>query len=82
MWLFFSSVSTTGEISTHGFCSPELEDHLEALNHFVASGGSLLSAFLAEKGQRLDLPLEAFDGRPVREYIRELQEQYRHALSS
>ncbi|MFD1143730.1 hypothetical protein ACFQ4C_21560 [Larkinella insperata] len=80
MWLIFSSVSSSGEPYTHGLRCTELEGHFEVLNSFVAAGYQLLSAFLVDQGHRMDLPLEAFDGSPMRDPLHQLQEQYQQVL--
>ncbi|RAJ92247.1 hypothetical protein LX87_05215 [Larkinella arboricola] len=82
MWLFFSSVSASGEVSTHSHYCCEVEGHFDVLNRCVTAGYTLLSAFVIDQGQRTDLPLEAFDGQPVSAYIKDLQEQYQQVLSS
>lgn len=82
MLLHFTIDSPTGEHFTHSFQADELESHINALNFFVATGYQLRSASLTDRdGGRIDLPIEAFDGMPMTDAIRELQTEYEQVLS-
>ena len=81
MWLYFSALSSEGNLDCHSFCSSRLEHHLDVLNDFVATGYQLLCAWMQEDdGKRFNLPLEAFDGRPMSNHLIELQRQYQQIL--
>ncbi|WP_460635926.1 hypothetical protein [Larkinella harenae] len=56
---------------------------IDLLNHYVKQGFTIVSAVLREpeKADML-LPLEAFDGEPVKEYIQRLQEEWEKILKS
>lgn len=62
-------------------CCAELEIQLDVLNSFLAIGNVLESAYLLdEDGTRFDLPVEAFDGSPVAEDLRNLTREYQQLL--
>lgn len=83
MWLYFSVISPEGNLDSHSFCSSRFEHHMDLLNDFVATGSQLLCASLQEEdGSRMELPLEAFDGNPIGNNLRDLQKQYQLALSN
>ncbi|MFD1139548.1 hypothetical protein ACFQ4C_00425 [Larkinella insperata] len=82
MLLHFIIDSPTGERFNHSFYATELDSHLNALNFFVATGYQIRSASLTDpEGRQTDLPLEAFDGMPVDDAIRELQLEYEQVLN-
>lgn len=81
MWLIFSSLSASGAVYTHNLYCSDLEGHFDVLNSFVAAGYRLLSAFVVDEGQWINLPLEAFDGQSVNSSLQALQEQYQRVLS-
>lgn len=83
MWLYFSLRHSQGKNRSYRLYSAEIEHLMEVLNYFVTSGCRLLSAFLVDnKGQRTDLPLEAFDGMPMGECMRRLEVDYHFVLTS
>ena len=82
MWLYFTVLSSEGQLQSHRFYSTQLEHHLEVLNDFVATGFQLLCANLQEDGKkRIDLPIEAFDGKLISHQLLELKTQYELVLS-
>ena len=82
MTLYFSLGASNGSISSPCVCCAELDIQLEVLNSFVALGNTLLSAYLLDDGIRIDLPVEAFDGSPIADCIRNLTKEYQQVLST
>ncbi len=83
MWLFFSILSSEGEMKSHSFCSPHLEQHMDILNDLLLAGFQLYHIFmLDDDGRRFELPLEAFDGRPIGVHMRTLELEYQQILSA
>lgn len=82
MLLLFSFVSPTDELRTHSIFCRELEELLDLLNTFVAADYQLVSVALIDKGSRMELPIEVFDGTSIRDAIRTLQQQYELILSA
>ena len=83
MNLFFSHASSDGLVLSQTLQSDDLEAQMDVLNCFVAFGYTLLSAYLIdEQGCRTDLSIDAFNGEPIGDCMRELQKQYQKVLSS
>ncbi|GAB3903832.1 hypothetical protein GCM10028803_32900 [Larkinella knui] len=83
MWLYFSVYSLFGEILTHSLFANEIEIHMEILNQYTNTGHKVLSAHLIDQNaRRTNLPLEAFDGEPIGDWMRQLQREYEQALRS
>jgi hypothetical protein len=81
MLLSFHVQSPLEETSIYNLECKEIEQYIDVLNHYVVSGYKLLSACLIDDdGIQTELPLEAFDGNPVGEYIRKLQMEYQQVL--
>lgn len=58
-----------------------IEDQFDVLNQLVAQGHTLLSAYMLEGDSRTDLPLAAFDGRPVAPGIQTLEQDWKAILA-
>ncbi|GAB3497217.1 hypothetical protein GCM10027341_17240 [Spirosoma knui] len=72
---------TLGASDSPCVCCAELDTQLEVLNSFVSLGNTLVSAYLIdEQGIRVDLPVEAFDGLPIADSLRNLARQYQQVL--
>jgi hypothetical protein len=65
------------------FCQlDQLKNAFELLSNVVAGGDSLLHAHILEdNGQRMPLPLEAFDGAPFIAPIQQLEQQWLVSLN-
>lgn len=59
----------------------DLEVAFERLSRLRASNNRIQKAFIFDKGQRIDLPLHAFDGQPFVAPIRQLQREWETILS-
>ena len=83
MTLYFSLGSPDNSaIPSPCVCCAELDIQLDVLNSFVANGNVLLSAYLMDDdGVRVDLPVDAFDGLPIAEGLRNLTNAYQQQLS-
>ena len=56
---------------------------MDVLNSFVDVGNVLSSAYLIdEDGNRIDLPVDAFDGLPVANSLRKLTKEYQQLLGA
>ena len=54
---------------------------MDVLNGYVAIGHVLSWAYLMdEDGLRIDLPVDAFDGLPIADYMRTITKEYQHVL--
>ncbi|MGV3556944.1 hypothetical protein [Larkinella arboricola] len=83
MFLYFSCLSSDGEVLPHTLYADQLEIHLDTLNSFVAFGKVLVAAYLIDdEGHCTDLPIEAFDGWPIADHVLNLQEQYQMVLTT
>jgi hypothetical protein len=81
MTLYFSLGASDSSLSSPCVCCAELDIQLEVLNSFVAIGNVLLSAYLIDDdGICVDLPVEAFDGLPAADCIRNLTKEYQELL--
>lgn len=60
----------------------ELDTWLEFLTDVVKRGDTLLEATVSEGGQVLSLPVAAFDGQPMRADLRQLEAEWKAALSN
>jgi hypothetical protein len=81
MTLYFSLRPADGSAHDPCVCCAELDTQLEVLNSFVALGNVLEWAYLVDDdGVRIDLPVDAFDGLPVADCIRQLTRQYQQVL--
>lgn len=81
MTLYFSLGASNSSIHSPCVCCAELDIQLEVLNSFVANGNVLLWAYLLDDdGHRIDLPVEAFDGSPIADCLRNLTKEYQHSL--
>jgi hypothetical protein len=81
MTLYFSLEASDGSPASPCVCCAELEIQLDVLNSFVALGNVLISAYLVDdKGIRIALPLNAFDGLPVADSLRNLTKEYQQVL--
>ena len=77
MTLYFSLEDTDSPC----VCCAELETLMDVLNSFVAIGNRLSWAYLMdEDGLRIDLPVDAFDGLPIANYMRIITKDYQHVL--
>lgn len=81
MWLFFSIRSSKGNLESHSFCSPQLEQHMDVLNDLITAGFHLHNIFmLDDAGARFEVPLAAFDGQPIGIHMRTLELEYQQIL--
>lgn len=81
MTLYFSLRASDSSLTSPCVCSAELVTQLEVLNSFVGLGNVLLSAYLMDdEGIRIDLPVEAFDGLPIADSLRDLTKEYQQVL--
>ncbi|WP_128545182.1 hypothetical protein [Larkinella soli] len=81
MYLRFAALSAEEEYLHGAFCMEEIELAMEILNLYVNEGHTLFQASLEESGKEIPLPLEAFDGQPIRIYMQQLQEEWNQVLS-
>ncbi len=82
MTLYFSLGASDSSLHSPCVCCAEFDIQLEVLNSFVALGNVLLSAYLMDDdGVRIDLPVEAFDGLPIADCMRNLTKEYQQSLS-
>ncbi|MBC8152581.1 MAG: hypothetical protein H7Z72_06685 [Bacteroidetes bacterium] len=66
----------------HFFCSvDDLEPGFEVLSLLVSQREIVLEAYITDENTRVDLPVEAFDGQPFREPIRNLERQWNEILA-
>ncbi|MFD2573866.1 hypothetical protein ACFSUS_24735 [Spirosoma soli] len=81
MTLYFSLGASDGSPASPCVCCAELEIQLDVLNSFVALGNVLVSAYLVDdEGNRIDLPIEAFDGSPIVGQLLNLTQEYQQLL--
>lgn len=62
-----------------GFTS--MEANFDFLSSIVAEGNTLVDAYILEGSSRMELPVAAFDGVPLSEVIRALQQEWEAVLS-
>ncbi|GAB3904042.1 hypothetical protein GCM10028803_33410 [Larkinella knui] len=83
MWLYISLLSSHGEKFTVKLYSTEIEHQMELINQFFVADFKMISAFLIDReGKRTDLPLEAFDGKPIADSMNNLTTEYLQVLNS
>ncbi|RRB06333.1 hypothetical protein [Larkinella rosea] len=83
MWLYFNVRYPHGKRRSFHLYSEEIEQLMEAVNYVVSSGSRLLSVYLIdEEGRRTDLPVIAFDGAPMQDWMRKLETEYDLVLTS
>lgn len=78
--LLFSIIDQNDKVQ-HFRKYAELEAAFELLSRLKASNSRIQRAFIFDKGQRIDLPLDAFDGQPFIGPIQQLQQEWEAILS-
>lgn len=81
MILFFSGTSEGIQCMHVGYPITDYESAFELLTQLVADRWILEEAVIIDETSRMDIPLEAFDGQPIQEHIRSLQQQWQRILS-
>ncbi|GAB3283883.1 hypothetical protein GCM10027347_60690 [Larkinella harenae] len=72
---------TFDDLKTFSYQTPDLEKHFDFLSGLIANGLTVKSALLiSSNGSRVELPLEAFDGKPIGNPIKALQLEYKKIL--
>ncbi|GAB4039480.1 hypothetical protein [Spirosoma jeollabukense] len=79
--LLLSIVDSPGKVR-HFQTYTDLEDAFELVSQLKATNQQIHRAYIIDKGQRIDLPLEAFDGRPFAVPMQELQREWETILST
>ena len=59
----------------------DLEMVLDQLTYLMGKGENVVNACVVDGNQRLELPLEAFDGQPFSAPMQELKQQWEFILS-
>ena len=79
--LYFSGRSPTGDYHECSLGAKDTESCLDRLSVLVEEGWQLLSVKLSEyPGSATWLPVEAFDGQPIKRPLRLLQRQWEEIL--
>ena len=81
MILFFSGISREVQCNHVGYPINDYESAFELLTQLVADGWILQKAVIVDETGSMSVPLEAFDGQPIQEHIRSLQQQWQLILS-
>ncbi|WP_138995039.1 hypothetical protein [Larkinella sp. C7] len=63
------------------FTRPDLGSALEVLNQYVRGGALLLSASLSDPVSCIHLPVEAFDGSPIRCHLWRLEQEWQQLIN-
>jgi len=72
-------LTDTGQVR-HFMFSADLEVAFDQLNYFLSQEDQVLSAHLLDQKQRLELPLEAFDGQAFELPLASLKQQWEAVL--
>jgi len=78
--IFIMTLDPTGQSRNFSFFA-KLEVVLEQLNYLIQNGENVIQAYVVDQQQRLELPLEAFDGQPFLAPLQELEQQWQFILS-
>jgi hypothetical protein len=81
MKLFFTAVDRQGNQREIMGTVDSLEKGFKLLNHLVAGGCTLLTAYVLDKNGRTDLPVAAFDGIPIDIAFAILQTEWEFVLA-
>lgn len=81
MMLFVDGVSSGIECPNVGYWIEDYESAFELLTGLVADEWILRYAVIVDNGDALEVPLEAFDGQPIRIHIHALQQEWDRLLS-
>ncbi|SFB88692.1 hypothetical protein SAMN05216167_10117 [Spirosoma endophyticum] len=82
MVLLLLSIVDTPDQVRHFQTYTELEDAFELVSQLKATNHQIQQAYIIDKGQRIELPLEAFDGGPFAAPIQKLQREWEAILST
>jgi hypothetical protein len=82
MILFVDGISDGISCTDIGFWISDHESAFELLTQLVADNWVLQEATIIDGPDRLSVPVEAFDGQPIRVHIRTLQRQWQLILSN
>lgn len=81
MILSFTALNKQGQFRSFSCHISKLEVALDALSTIHSQGDALITAELVDEGNRMELPVDAFDGELLSNPIRQLEEQWQAVLS-
>lgn len=81
MTLTFSSIDSTNQVREFSWWFTSLEFVCDVLDSLVAKGSQLIKVELIDNDQRIQLPVQAFDGSSSSEAMRQLESEWRQVLS-
>lgn len=81
VFLLLSLVDSSDKVR-HFQTYTDLEDAFELVSQLKAKNQQIQQAYIIDKGQRIELPLEAFDGAPFAAPIQNLQREWEAILST
>ncbi|GAB4023423.1 hypothetical protein GCM10028808_73840 [Spirosoma migulaei] len=79
--VIFLAISPQGEYRSLAYGAIELEMCLEALTMLPKKGWQLIHIELIDNGQHILLPIEAFDGKPIKEPLKQLRQEWELILA-
>ncbi|CAN5203210.1 hypothetical protein BH09BAC4_BH09BAC4_46800 [soil metagenome] len=82
MVLLLLSIVDSSDKVRHFQTYTDLEDAFELVSQLKATNQQIQQAYIIDKGQRIELPLEAFDGGPFAAPIQNLQREWEAILST
>lgn len=77
----FLAISPQGEYRSLAYGAPDIEMCFEALTILSKKGWQLIHIELIENGQHTLLPVEAFDGKPIKQHLRQLRQEWELILA-
>ncbi|QMW06717.1 hypothetical protein [Spirosoma foliorum] len=81
MMVIFLAISPTGEYRSLAYGAPNIEMCFEALTMLPNKGWQLIHIELIDDGQHTLLPIDAFDGRPLKKPLEKLRQEWELILA-
>lgn len=80
--LLLSAIDLRCDYQNLQFSGPTIEDCFEALTELRCAGWEIIAAHLVVEDQQVTLPVEAFDGAPIKHPVQQLSLEWERLLNA